>query len=389
MNKKKSENYGFLPTLLGDEKRQSYTIPLFAIFLSVIAGSIVILLTGKNPLKAYISLLQGSGLVPKPSYAGGTGQITDFTSFLDILAPMIFAALAVIIALKSGLFNIGVSGQMLISGFIATILVGYSPLNAVIAKPLVLIIGITVGALTGGFIGFLKYKFNINEVVSCIMLNNIIQFVTSYFINSYYVNPVSRQSEYINKASSLTIKGINIGGVKADFPISIILAILASLFIYKLLESTTLGYEIKAVGSNKNAAAYAGIKVGKTLIVTMMISGALAGLAGVSYYLGYFASMQPRVISSLGFDAIATALLANNNAIGAIFSSILITILSKGSVYMSSKVGVVKEISGVITSLILLFSATGAYIRYRVNRKVEMQKTEKMTTVEKRSGEDE
>lgn len=389
MIKKKSENYGFLPTLLGDEKRQSYTIPLFAIFLSVIAGSIVILLTGKNPLKAYISLLQGSGLVPKPSYAGGTGQITDFTSFLDILAPMIFAALAVIIALKSGLFNIGVSGQMLISGFIATILVGYSPLNAVIAKPLVLIVGITVGALTGGFIGFLKYKFNINEVVSCIMLNNIIQFVTSYFINSYYVNPVSRQSEYISKASSLTIKGINIGGVKADFPTSIILAILASLFIYKLLESTTLGYEIKAVGSNKNAAAYAGIKVGKTLIVTMMISGALAGLAGVSYYLGYFASMQPRVISSLGFDAIATALLANNNAIGAIFSSILITILSKGSVYMSSKVGVVKEISGVITSLILLFSATGAYIRYRVNRKVEMQKTEKMTTVEKRSGEDE
>lgn len=389
MIKKKSENYGFLPTLLGDEKRQSYTIPLFAIFLSVIAGSIVILLTGKNPLKAYISLLQGSGLVPKPSYAGGTGQITDFTSFLDILAPMIFAALAVIIALKSGLFNIGVSGQMLISGFIATILVGYSPLNAVIAKPLVLIVGITVGALTGGFIGFLKYKFNINEVVSCIMLNNIIQFVTSYFINSYYVNPVSRQSEYISKASSLTIKGINIGGIKADFPISIILAILASLFIYKLLESTTLGYEIKAVGSNKNAAAYAGIKVGKTLIVTMMISGALAGLAGVSYYLGYFASMQPRVISSLGFDAIATALLANNNAIGAIFSSILITILSKGSVYMSSKVGVVKEISGVITSLILLFSATGAYIRYRVNRKVEMQKTEKMTTVEKRSGEDE
>lgn len=389
MPKKKEVNYGLLPRLFGDEKRQSYTIPLFAILLSIIAGSLVILATGKNPFKAYLSLLQGAGIIPKASYAGGAGQITDFTSFLDILAPMIFAALAVIIALKSGLFNIGVSGQMLISGFIATIIVGYSPLNAVIAKPLVLIIGIIVGALTGGFIGYLKHRFNINEVVSCIMLNNIIQFVTSYFINSYFVNPVSRQSEYITKASSLTIKGIVVGGVKADFPIAIILAVIAAIFVHRLLSSTTLGYEIKAVGSNKNAAAYAGIKVGRTLIVTMMISGALAGLAGVSYYLGYFASMQPRVISSLGFDAIATALLANNHPIGAIFSSILITILSKGSVYMSSRVGVVKEIAGVITSLILLFSATGAYIRHLINRRIEMAKTERAVELSEGSGEDE
>lgn len=303
--------------------------------------------------------------------------MTDLTSFLDALAPMIFGALAVIIAMKAGLFNIGVSGQMLFAGFIATVLIGYSDLSAVLAKPLVIVVGMMAGAIIGGFIALLKYRFNINEVVSCIMINNILQYVISYFINSNYVNPVSRQSQYINEASTLTIKGINMGGIRVDFPIAIFLALLASFIIFYLLKNMTLGYEIKAVGSNRKAAQYAGINVGRTLILTMMISGALAGLAGVSYYMGYFTSIQPRALSSLGFDAIATALLANNNPLGAIFSSILVTILSKGSVYMSSRVEVVKEISGVITGLILLFSATGVFIKYKINRAVELAETEK------------
>lgn len=357
--------------LFGSERKRNIFVPLIAILFSILTGSVVILLAGKNPIAAYSSLLQGSGILPKASYAGGTNQLTDLTGFLDILAPMIFASLAVIVALKAGLFNIGVSGQMLLGGFIASITAGYTVAPAPISKILVLLIGILIGAIVGAFIGFLKFKFNINEVVSCIMINYIISYITSYFINLYYLNPLSRQSEYILPNAALTIKGMNLNGAKVDFPIAIILAIITAFLVHAMLEKTSLGYEIKAVGANRNAAKYAGMNVGKTMITTMAISGALAGLAGVSLYLGYFTSIQPKVLSSIGFDAIATALLANVNSLAAIAASFLVTIFSKGAVYMSSKAGVVKELSGVVTSLILVFAAIATYFKILLAKKVE------------------
>lgn len=129
-----------------------------------------------------------------------------------------------------------------------------------------------------------------------------------------------------------------------------------------------MGYEMKAVGFSRSASRYAGINVGKNIVVTMLISGALAGLAGVTYYLGYFASIQPRVLSSTGFDAIAVSLLGSNNPVGIIFSSFLITIVDKGSTYMSSAAGIQAEIADVITGIILLFSACSAFISYLLSR---------------------
>ncbi|MFB0920820.1 MAG: ABC transporter permease, partial [Oscillospiraceae bacterium] len=166
-------NRGFL-NVLGDEKRQSISIPLFAILLSVLAGAIVLLLLGKNPITAFLSFLQGSGILPKSQYAAKKGMLTDFMSMINALTPMIFAALAVAVALKTGLFNIGISGQMLAAGFVATVTVGYSHLPAAVAMPLVLIIGLVCGGAVGALIGWLKHRFNINEVVTSIMLNYII-----------------------------------------------------------------------------------------------------------------------------------------------------------------------------------------------------------------------
>ncbi len=194
--------------VIGDERRQNITIPIFLILLSFFAASIIIIILGKNPLGAFYNLLQGSGILPKPSYAGYKGMLTDFLSLLNYITPMIFASLSVAIALKGGLFNIGVSGQMLFSGYFATIIIGYSGLNAVLAKPLVLLIGIMAGAILGGMVGLLKYKFNINEVVSSIMFNYIIQYVLSFFIHSKYIDPVSRQSRYISDASRLTLVNV-------------------------------------------------------------------------------------------------------------------------------------------------------------------------------------
>ena len=361
--------------LLGNERYQAVSIPLFAIVLSLLAGAVVILALGKNPLVAYQNLLQGSGILPKATYAGHKSMLTDFMSFMNAWTPMLFASLAVAVALRAGLFNIGVSGQMLVAGFVTTLLVGYSDLPAPVAKPLVLICGIISGALVGALIGWMKEKFNINEVVSSIMINYIAQYVISFFINTYYVNPVSRQSNPVSKASRLTLMDTTVGDLKMDIPLGIILAIIIAIAVKFLLDRTTFGYELKSVGTSRNAAKYAGIKVGRSMVMAFVVSGALAGLAGVTYYLGYFGSIQPKVLASTGFDSIA--LLANSNPIGIIFSSFLITVISKGSTYMNSASGLESEIASVITGVILLFSACGAFIRYKVkSMKEELKESE-------------
>ncbi len=356
----------FFVNCFGNEKYQSITIPLFAILISLIVGAVIITLLGKNALSAYQNLLQGSGLLPKPSYAGYKSMLTDFTSFLNAWTPMLFASLAVAVALRAGLFNIGVSGQMLTAGFFATVLVGYSEMPSVIAKPLVLIVGIIAGACVGGLIGYLKYRFNINEVVSSIMINYIAQYVFSFFINTYFVDPVSRQSVSVSTGSRLTLMDTLVGDLKMDIPLTVVLAIITAFFIKFLIDKTTLGYELKAAGASPTAAEYAGIHVGKNMVLTMVISGGLAGLAGVTYYLGYFGSIQPKVLVSTGFDAIAVSLLGNSNPIGILFSSFLITIISKGSTYMSSAAGIQAEIASVITGILLLFSACGAYMKQKI-----------------------
>lgn len=360
----------------GNKIWNAIKIPLLAILCSLVAAGVIIAITGSNPFRAYYSLLQGSGLAPKSSYANYKNMLTDFLSFVNFFTPMIFAALAVAVALRAGLFNIGVSGQMLAAGFTATVLVGYSGLGSVIAKPLVLIVGMVVGGLAGALVGFLKYRFNINEVVSTIMLNYTFQYVVSFMINTYYVDPVSRQSVEISAASRLTLMDTMVGNLKMDIPLGILAALAAVILVWILFDKTKLGYELKAVGFSRSAAKYAGIKVGRCIVLSMTISGVLAGLAGVTYYLGYVGSIQPKVLISTGFDAIAVSLLGSNNPFGIIFSTMLISMISKGSTYMRSQAGVDSEIASVITGIILLFSACSAYIRWKMERK----KQEKILT---------
>lgn len=361
--------------MLGDEQRQSITIPLLSIASSLLVGGVLILLMGKNPLLAGYSLLQGAGLLPKLTYAGGRGMLSDLMNLVDALTPMIFAALAVAVALKAGLFNIGVSGQMLLAGFTATALVGYAEsISPFLAKPMVLIIGICAGASVGLVIGFLKQRFNINEVVSSIMLNYILMYTISFFINTRYIDPVSRQSRYIADAARLTITNVRLGDVRMVFPMSVFLAVAMAFAIRFLFDRTRIGYEIKAVGSNRTAATYAGIRVERNIMMAMALSGALAGLAGVSYYLGFYASIAPRVLSPMGFDAIAVSLLANSNPIGILFSSLLITTINTGSAYMSSSAGIQQEVASVLTAIILLFSACSVAMRRFIDEHQESKK---------------
>lgn len=155
---------------LSNDKTSSIAIPFVSIVLSLIVAAILLIALGKNPIETFASFIRGCGFLPKPSYASGKGMITDIFSFLGIMAPMLIASIGVVIAMRANLFNIGVSGQMLASGFIATVIVGYSDLSPYIAKPVAVLIGIVVGGLLGMFVGVLKYKFNIHEVVSTIII---------------------------------------------------------------------------------------------------------------------------------------------------------------------------------------------------------------------------
>lgn len=368
--KQKSGSFGaFFRSVMGDEKRQKITIPLLAILLSLLAGAIVFLLLGKNPLTGYISFLRGSGLVPKANYAAHKNMLTDFMSFVNAWTPMLFASLAVAVAMRSGLFNIGVSGQMLLSGLVATISIGYSGLPSVLAKPLVLIICAFTGALVAALIGFLKYRWNISEVVSSIMFNYIIRYGVSFCVKlQKYADPKTRQSKAILPSARLSLMDTELFGLKIDIPLGIILALIAVFLVRFLFDKTKLGFEFRTIGANAKAAKYAGINVGRNLVVSMAISGALAGLAGATYFLGYVGSIQPDTLISTGFDAIAVCVLGNSTPLGILLSSFFISVIDKGSTYMSSSVGVRQEIGALIKGLILLFSACSAYFSYLIER---------------------
>ena len=342
-------------------------VPSISIALTLIVASVIVLLLGKNPIEVFLGFLRGSGLVFKPRYAGGQGILTDFFSYLSILTPMIFASLGVMMGMRAGLFNIGVAGQMLLPGFLASVLIGYSDLPSYLAWPIIIIIGLVAGGAMGALIGFLKHRFNIHEVVTSIMLNYIISYVTAFFINTYYADPVTRNSRPVSEASRLLIPG-QAGGVRFDLPVGLVVALLVIFVMRFLLDRTTVGFRINAVGLNKDCARYAGINVGNNVVLAMAMSGMLAGLAGITYYLGFANNMVPKELVSLGYDSIAVAVLGNVAPVGCLFASILVTIFQKGSVYMSSNVGVPKDIASVIIGILLMFSASGLYIEETLQR---------------------
>ena len=380
MNEKKNRG---LAGLLSSDRWSDFTVSVLAILLMLITSSIILLLMGRNPLVAFRSFLQGCGILPKANYGGGSGMLSDFFDYLNILSPMLLAALSFIVAFKTGLFNIGISGQMLLSGFLATIMIGYiKELSPWLAKPLVLLIGAAAGGLCGALIGFLKYRFNIHEVVSTIMVNYIISFTTGFFINTRYVDMLTRSSRICTPAARLTWTKVPIGGVSCNIPLGIVIAIVCALLVKFIFDRTVFGFELKAVGTSRSCARYVGVNVRKSIILSMAFSGVFAGLAGVTYYLGYTNTMVPKTLPGMGYDSIAVALLGNSSPIGAIFASAIVTIFQSGANYMSSSVGVAKEIASLITGVLLLFAACGEFMKELGRRKIQKEEDKRIQAIQ-------
>jgi simple sugar transport system permease protein len=330
-------------------------IPVLAVFLAVLIGSIILLASGVSPVDAYAALIKG---------AFGSPQALWRT--LEKATPLIFSGLSVAFAFQAGLFNIGAQGQLLLGAIVAA-WVGFAfemppGIHVVVA----LVAGGIAGALYGAIPGALKVYTGAHEVITTIMLNYIAINITDYLADGPWKDEapgqvVARTPEILATARIPTLGGL---------PLGFILAILAAIFAWWLLWKTTRGFEIRTVGTNPTAARYAGMRVAFTVILTMVIAGLFAGLGGAVETLGVVGRFQPGFNVGLGFDGITVALLGRTHPFGVIPAAILIGALKAGANQMQFAAGVPKEITDVIQALILFFVAAESITRYIFRLKV-------------------
>ena len=344
---------------------------IISILLGLLVGAIVLLISGYNPLEAYKALIEGVFKTPRNM---GWAIVSS--------TPIILTGLGVCFAFKTGLFNMGAEGQFII-GSIIGFLVGYKlPLPPILHPIVAIILAMIAGALYGALAGFIKSKFGIHEVISTIMLNWI-AFYFSNFIAYAYIKPNSMASMDILDSAKITLVGKQAAKSMGPFfskffkaPIhwGAILAIIAVVIVWYILNKTVLGYELKAVGLNREASEYGGIDAGKKIVQSMAISGAICALAGVTQILGYTNAISvTSAMDNYGFDGLAVSLLASNNPIGVIFSGLFFGSLKYAGSNLQRVLGVPSELINIIIGTIILFTAVPLIFRImrakRRNRK--------------------
>ena len=345
-------------------------LPIGSVILAFLIGAVIFGVSGNDPVLAYQAMACGGFGIA--CFAGETPalQIANTVSFLT---PLILSGLAVAIAFRAGLFNIGVQGQLIVGAIFATI-VGQrlASLPSLLLIPLVLLAGILGGALWAGIAGVLKAFTGAHEVVTTIMLNyvayNLLKFL---LVNGPMQAPRSAEiSLPVGQNAQLptfipanaTFFGQPGGAYHADFSLFISLA--AAVVFFFLIGRTALGYEIRAVGQSQRAARYAGVSVRRTIIVTMLIAGAFAGLTGAEFIAGgsLHYLYTDMTIDSTGFNGIAVALLGQNTAIGIVLSAILFGALQAGGSVMQSDVNISSHIVEILQAVIL-FTLAANFLR--------------------------
>ena len=332
-------------------------IPLLAIVLAFVVAAVVIVVSSVFtstgfapllPLAAYASLL-----------AGAFGSGTGIANTLVAAAPLIFGGLAVGLGFKAGLFNIGVPGQFLVGAFAAAVVgARLADTPAALAVPSAMVAGALGGAAFGFIPGFLKARTGAHEVVTTIMLNNAAVLLLTWAVNDLVRAPgfsFPRTGDIGNSALPVLLgRNLHLG---------IPLAVLTVFGVRWLLDRTTVGFEIRTVGQNPNAARYAGMRPIFITTLTMTLSGLLAGVAGAIQMLGVIGFYAPGIPGSVGFDSIAVALLGRSNPIGILFAAILFGAFRAGSPLMQIETSVPIEIIDIIQALVILFLAADLIVR--------------------------
>jgi simple sugar transport system permease protein len=342
---------------LQNERIVNIVIPVLAAVLGLVAGAIIMLLGGYDPVAGYGSLLDGMIGSPK-----AIGEV------IRAMSPLILAGIAVGFAFKTGLFNIGVEGQLLV-GWLASVWVGYAlDLPAVIHLPLSLLAAAAAGAVWGMIPGLLKAHLKVHEVIVTIMMNYIALYTTSAIIKNF-LYAGNEKSYNIKESASLVSPFLASITDNSRLHYGIIVALLAAFVMWFLLSKTSKGYELRAVGLNQQASRYAGMNVPNNIVLSMAISGAFAGLAGAMEGLGTFQNMNSlSAFTGTGFDGIAVALLGGNSAVGIVLAAALFGGLKTAAPEMNFMADVPSELIDIVIALIIFFVASSYVIRWFFNR---------------------
>jgi general nucleoside transport system permease protein len=357
-------------------------VAVLAILLSLIVGGVLIALTDEEVAaassyffarpgdmlgaawtaasEAYAALFQGAIF----NFEGETfaRMIYPLTQTLTVATPLICAGLGVTLAFRAGLFNIGAQGQIIIGAMLAA-WVGFSwQLPVGLHLLLVILAGVAGGAVWGGLVGLLKARTGAHEVIVTIMLNYIAIYLVSYLLTTpAFQRPGS--SNPISPQLQATALYPRLFGDTFRLHWGFVVAVLATIFAWWLLNRSTIGFELRAVGANPTAARTAGISVTKGYVVVMLIAGGLAGLAGVAQVAGTERVLTAGVAASFGFDAITVALLGRSTPWGTFAAGVLFGAFRAGGVTMQTNTGTSIDIVLVVQSLIVLFIAAPPLIR--------------------------
>ncbi len=342
---------------------------VMAILLGFIVGGIVLAFAGYNPFTCYSMMIMSIFSSPQ-----------NIVQVLILTMPNILTGLSVAFAFKTGLFNIGAEGQYLVGSMAAVIIGGELKMPPVISIIVIMLVAVLVGGLYGAFAGFLKARFGIHEVITTIMLNWIALYFNNYLIsipgigvkNTEYSIAI-KQNAWTNiltnwkgtpngKAFLASHPALSTILMGTDINYGIIIAIAVAILIWFILYRTTFGYQVRAVGLNKDAAEFAGIGVSKSIIMTMFIAGGLAGLAGALQMAGSLPHSLVTLATQpgYGFNGITVALMANSSPIGCIFTALLLYGLQFGGSTMQMNLGAPSEVVNIMIGVIVFFVAVAS-----------------------------
>jgi len=370
----------------------SATVTICAIVLALVVGALVIALSDQHVLDAmqyffarpgdtfsaawqaistaYAALFTGSVVDPETlnyawwGMASWTQVLTPISETLTFAAPLIGTGLAVGLAFRAGMFNIGAQGQAMM-GAIGAGLVGFAlPWPPVIGVVASVLGGLVGGGVWGMIAGWLKAKFGAHEVIITIMLNYIAapSFVTWLVLQDGIQQP--GRNDAISKAVVPNAQLPHLFGSALRANLAIVLVVVAAIGVSWLLRRSTLGFEFRAVGSNPNASRTAGININRTYLLVMVFAGALAGLGGASIVLGNTPNaITPSVVGNVGFDGITVALLGRGKPVGTVLAGLLFGALQAGASQMQVTSQIPIEVATIIQSLIVIFVAAPALVK--------------------------
>ena len=333
-------------------------IPIVSVILGLLCGAVIMLIIGYNPVLAYQSIIESIFL--QPYYGGET---------IRAMIPLVLAGIAVAFAFRTGLFNIGVEGQLLVGWFASVACaICFGHLPKVILLPMSIIAGGAAGALWGFIPGILKARFKVHEVISTIMMNYIALYTTAYLIKNFLYTEGER-TPTIPAAASLASTFLANLTQGSRLHWGFVVAIIAVFAMWFILWKTTKGYELRAVGFSPDASKYAGMKVSRNIMLSLTISGIFAGLGGAMEGLGTYQYMTINsAFTGIGFNGIAVALLGLNTPVGVVLSGALFAGLQTGGLTMQSDAGVPVELIQIIIALIIFFVGSGYVIKWAFGR---------------------